>query len=175
MLARIRWRILGTKIRFQPSNNEDNISPIVLSDTTCSFSNFTPDSSTAASSVNFLLAISKTFSSTVPFVTILQINQKNMKENSESHLKSKWRSIEAYLYIVTGFVCPIRWQRSSACRSIWGLKSMSCIMTVSAPVKFKPWPPALVDSRHANIEESLLKVSTIVCLSVTWVLHRGKK
>lgn len=64
----------------------------------------------------------------------------------------------------------MRWQRSSACRSICGLKSMSWMTTVSAPVKFKPWPPALVDSKHANIEVSLLNVSTIVCRSDTWVL-----
>lgn len=47
---------------------------------------------------------------------------------------------------------------------------MSCIMTVSAPIRFSPCPPALVESKHANIERSLLKVSTIVCLSVTGVL-----
>ena len=49
---------------------------------------------------------------------------------------------------------------------------MSCIMTVSAPIRFSPWPPALVESKHANMERSLLKVSTIVCLSVTGVLEK---
>jgi hypothetical protein len=49
---------------------------------------------------------------------------------------------------------------------------MSCIITVSAPIKFRPWPPALVESKHANIDRSLLKVSTIVCLSVTGVLKQ---
>lgn len=51
---------------------------------------------------------------------------------------------------------------------------MSWMTTVSAPVKFKPWPPALVESKHAKIEVSLLKASTIACLSVTWVLRDWK-
>lgn len=151
------------------------------------------DSRTAASNTNFLFAISYTFSSTVPFVTSLQ--WKVSKENSHQHIQTvpnykAWtltkrktqdlallrmlmgvrKIIGKYRYMVTGFVWPIRWQRSSACLSICGLKSMSWITTVSAPVKFKPCPPALVESKHANIEVSLLNVSTIVCLSATCVL-----
>lgn len=53
-------------------------------------------------------------------------------------------------YTVTVRFWPRRWQRSSAWRSIWGLKSTSCKMTVSARVKFKPCPPARVLSRNAN-------------------------
>lgn len=38
-------------------------------------------------------------------------------------------------------VWPIRWARAAACRSFCGLKSLSTNMTVSADIKFKPWPP----------------------------------
>jgi hypothetical protein len=35
---------------------------------------------------------------------------------------------------------PHLWHLSSACLSIWGLKSTSWRITVSAPVRFSPWP-----------------------------------
>lgn len=151
------------------------------------------DSRTAASNTSFLFAISYTFSSTVPLVTSLQWKMSQEKSHQDTQTVSNYKAwtltkkntgfstftnvngsegkiTGKYRYMVTGFVWPIRWQRSSACLSICGLKSMSWITTVSAPVKFKPWPPALVESKHANIEVSLLNVSTIVCLSATCVL-----
>ena len=69
----------------------------------------------------------------------------------------------------TQLVCPIRWDRSSACLSLYGLKSISCIMTVSADVRLIPNPPALVDSRNMNISGSVLNVSINSCLrTVGW-------
>lgn len=47
-------------------------------------------------------------------------------------------------------------QRTSAWRSIAGLKSTSCRMTVSAPVRLRPWPPARVLSSIANTPLSAL-------------------
>ena len=47
-------------------------------------------------------------------------------------------------------VCPTRWQRSSACLSLYGLQSMSCRMTTLAEVRLMPRPPALVDSRNTK-------------------------
>ena len=38
-------------------------------------------------------------------------------------------------------VWPMRWQRAAACKSFWGLKSLSMKMTVSAAVRFIPTPP----------------------------------
>ena len=55
---------------------------------------------------------------------------------------------------VTGLRWPRRWHRSSACRSICGLKSQSWMITVSAEVRFKPCPPARVERRNANAVES---------------------
>ncbi len=34
-------------------------------------------------------------------------------------------------------------------------------MTVSAPVRFRPWPPARVESRKANTSSLLLNRSTV--------------
>ena len=70
------------------------------------------------------------------------------------------------LMIVTGLFCPIRWQRSSACKSLKGLKSRSCIMQVSAAVRLMPIPPALVDSKKIGIESSLLNLSIRFCRSL---------
>ena len=36
---------------------------------------------------------------------------------------------------------PILWALAAAWRSFWGLKSLSTKMTVSAAVRFNPWPP----------------------------------
>lgn len=36
---------------------------------------------------------------------------------------------------------PIRWALAAACKSFWGLKSLSTKITVSAAVKFMPTPP----------------------------------
>ena len=50
----------------------------------------------------------------------------------------------------------------------WGLKSTSWRMTVSAPVRLSPWPPARVDSRNANASDSgWLKLSQIDSRSAT--------
>jgi hypothetical protein len=40
---------------------------------------------------------------------------------------------------------------TSACRSFSGLKSKSCMITVSADVKLIPSPPALVERRKTGI------------------------
>ena len=47
-----------------------------------------------------------------------------------------WQTLTPHLF------WPIRWQRAAACRSFWGLKSLSMKITVSAAVRFKPTPPA---------------------------------
>lgn len=77
---------------------------------------------------------------------------------------------------VTGLFCPIRWQRSSACKSLKGLKSRSCIMQVSAAVRLMPMPPALVDSKKIGIESSLLNLSMRFCRSFmsVWPSRRRK-
>ncbi len=50
-----------------------------------------------------------------------------------------------------------------------GLKSTSWRMTVSAPVRLSPWPPARVDSRNANAGLSAaLKASQMLRRSETW-------
>lgn len=38
---------------------------------------------------------------------------------------------------------PMRWLRAAACKSFWGLKSLSIKMTVSAAVRFIPTPPEM--------------------------------
>lgn len=87
-------------------------------------------------------------------------------------------------YTTTGLVCPMRWQRSWACRSAWGFweqminwkknalslasdlhlnvdsswwptQSLSKIMTVSAAVRLIPSPPALVLRRKMKTSGSL--------------------
>lgn len=52
-------------------------------------------------------------------------------------------------------VWPIRWQRDAAWTSFWGLKSESMKITVSADIKFKPIPPALVDNKKQKLSEEL--------------------
>ena len=60
----------------------------------------------------------------------------------------------------TWFFCPILWALACACRSFWGFQSLSNMMTVSAVAKFKPSPPARVDSRkQKSCEPSALKWS----------------
>jgi hypothetical protein len=55
---------------------------------------------------------------------------------------------------------------TSACLSFSGLKSRSCMITVSAAVRLIPSPPAFVDKRKIGIElPSLLKLSMSSCLS----------
>ena len=61
-------------------------------------------------------------------------------------------------------------QRSSAWRSLNGLKSRSCRIATSAAVKFRPIPPARVESKNTGIEESLVNVSNKSCRSLTGVL-----
>lgn len=71
---------------------------------------------------------------------------------------------------------PIRWQRAAACRSFWGLKSLSMKMTVSAAVRFRPTPPAKTAQRlrvSRRAQEKLQSVpgnsgflSACVCIPV---------
>ena len=42
-------------------------------------------------------------------------------------------------------------EAGGACRSIWGFQSLSKKMTVSADCRFRPCPPARVDSRNMKI------------------------
>jgi len=60
--------------------------------------------------------------------------------------------------------CPRRWHLSSACLSLYGLKSISWIMTIFAAVRLIPSPPALVDNRKMNIELSVENLSISSCL-----------
>lgn len=66
--------------------------------------------------------------------------------------------------MLTNFVCPTRWHRSSACLSLCGLKSMSWKMTVLADVKLIPWPPERVVSKKMKTSGSLLNLSINFCL-----------
>ena len=94
--------------------------------------------STAASRSSLRSAICTMRSSTVPAVTSL--------------------------CTVTGRLCPSLWHLSSACRSICGLKSQSWMITVSAPVRLSPWPPARVLNKKQKISEpGLLYASQICC------------
>lgn len=49
-----------------------------------------------------------------------------------------------------------------------------CRMTVSAPVRLRPWPPARVDSRKANTSSLWLKRSTVASRSSTAARGRGE-
>lgn len=55
---------------------------------------------------------------------------------------------------LTSLVCPMRWARSMACRSICGFQSESKMTTVSAVAKLMPSPPARVESRKRNLGDS---------------------
>ena len=72
---------------------------------------------------------------------------------------------DSHLIILTSLVWPSRWHLSSACLSLYGLKSRSCRMTVLAAVRLMPSPPALVDRMKMKISGSLLKSSIKNCLS----------
>lgn len=52
------------------------------------------------------------------------------------------------LRTLTSFLLPILWALSWACKSYYGFQSVSKIITVSADCKFKPSPPALVESKN---------------------------
>ncbi len=57
-------------------------------------------------------------------------------------------------------VCPILCARAAACRSFWGLKSLSTKITVSADTRFKPCPP---EKQFSFIIANLFSVS-IICM-----------
>ena len=84
-----------------------------------------PDCTTMASSFNFWVARSTTFSSMLFSVT--------------------------RRYTCTAFFCPIRCARSWACKSACGFQSLSKSTTVSAVCKLIPKPPARVDSKNTNL------------------------
>mmetsp|Transcript_13033 Transcript_13033/g.41121 ORF Transcript_13033/g.41121 Transcript_13033/m.41121 type:complete len:256 (-) Transcript_13033:1545-2312(-) len=64
----------------------------------------------------------------------------------------------------TGFFCPSRQTRASACRSLAGFQSRSKRMRRFAPTRLRPTPPARVDSRKTkDMGPPRLKLSTRFC------------
>ena len=94
-----------------------------------------PCCTTIASNLSFFLARSTIFSSIVSAVTSR--------------------------YTWTGFVWPMRWHRSMACKSACGFQSESNKIQVSAVCKLIPNPPALVDSKKTNLDELGLLYSSM--------------
>ena len=78
---------------------------------------------------------------------------------------SSTESVDTNLITFTSRVCPIRWQRSSACLSIEGLKSLSWMITVSAPVRLRPSPPERVVRRNTLESEIII----IIINESTWL------
>lgn len=90
-----------------------------------------------------------------PFSTPQWREVRYLLENTRQWPSSKWtdfirKGVKGWFTTtVTPFtaclssylVCPIRCALAAACKSFWGLKSLSTNITVSADIRFKPWPP----------------------------------
>ena len=74
-----------------------------------------------------------------PMAAVLGL-PKTSTTNDISRLPSTSLAEAAYAATVMG-----------TCLSVCGLKSQSWMRTVSAPTRFRPWPPARVDSRNAKM------------------------
>lgn len=72
---------------------------------------------------------------TCPFLKILWFSKVDQSEVLQ-------HSLLGIFFHTHHLFWPIRWQRAAACKSFWGLKSLSIKMTVSAAVRFMPTPPA---------------------------------
>ena len=72
-------------------------------------------------------------------------------------MRSSTGDVEMRRKTRTSFFWPMRCARSCACASIMGFQSLSKMTTVSADARFRPSPPARVDSRKtkAGLDGSL--------------------
>lgn len=81
-----------------------------------------------------------------PFSTCYTATVTNNRKKNSHPLQQRWAAGSchhgAHKHTGNHLLWPIRWQRAAACRSFWGLKSLSMKMTVSAAVRFRPTPPA---------------------------------